>query len=705
MPASSAVLERPGPRREATTTGSRAFLPEVHVLRALAIMLVVVYHFAPVALPGGFVGVDVFFVISGFLMTRQMRAEIDRTGGLNLAGFYARRARRILPAAVVTIVVVVAAGLVLLPPTRWAELGDQARASTWFWQNWQLAASSVDYQAQGQAPTPFQHFWSLAVEEQFYLIWPLFLVIVLVSRRTHPVRPRILRRAQLVTGVVVGGSFAISVVWTATGSPDAYFATPTRLWELAAGALLALRAPVTGHTSARVRAAASWAGCATIATAAIAYDSSTAFPGSAAALPVMGACLIIGAGADATRSRTSFAALATLPPVSRLADISYSLYLWHWPVVVLWPHAADPNVVAAGARILAELVLSVVLASLSRHLVELPAQRCAKLRSAPRRTGLVSIIALAVTTAVAFVPAALLAVQSQTREHAVAAFWAAPPTALGAQAIDERGYRAFDPAPDLIVPDPRHARKDFLVGVARNCKAAMPDDATPRCEFGFTDATTTIALVGDSHAEQYVPALQLLATQNHWRVITYLHSSCPFSSAQRATDQVRGGPCLRANVATLAALATDPTIDLVVTAQRTAVPFITDGTTPDPAAGFEEYWNRLERAGLAVLAIRDNPMMLPDDQTQACVAQRPDDPDNCSRRQQDAMPGDAQVEAANHTPAVTLVNLTDSFCVNGRCPPVIGNVLVYRDDQHLTATYVRTLAPHLDASIASALSH
>ena len=142
-----------------------------------------------------------------------------------------------------------------------------------------------------------------------------------------------------------------------------------------------------------------------------------------------------------------------------------------------------------------------------------------------------------------------------------------------------------------------------------------------------------------------------------------------------------------------------------MTVQRTAVPFVTDGSTPDPAAGFEEYWNRLKRAGLAVLAIRDNPMMLPGDQTHGCVAERPNDPDSCSRRQQDAVPFDVQVEAAHSVPTVTLVDLTDSFCVNGRCPPVIGDVLVYRDDQHLTATYVRTLAPHLDASIAAALNH
>ncbi|HEY8718147.1 acyltransferase, partial [Pengzhenrongella sp.] len=181
MPSLPAVLERTPVSLERTPL-ARTFLPEVHGLRALAILLVVVYHLAPAALPGGFVGVDVFFVISGFLMTRQMRGEIERTGRLRLGAFYAGRARRILPAALVTIVVVVAAGLALLPPTRWAELGAQARASTLFWQNWQLAAGAVDYLAQGQAPTPFQHFWSLAVEEQFYLLWPLVLLAAFAAR-------------------------------------------------------------------------------------------------------------------------------------------------------------------------------------------------------------------------------------------------------------------------------------------------------------------------------------------------------------------------------------------------------------------------------------------------------------------------------------------------------------------------------------------
>ena len=149
-------------------------------------------------------------------------------------------------------------------------------------------------------------------------------------------------------------------------------------------------------------------------------------------------------------------------------------------------------------------------------------------------------------------------------------------------------------------------------------------------------------MVGDSHAEQYVPALQILADRHHWRVITYLHASCPFSAAQRTTDHARGGPCSHANTETLAAIKADTSIDLVVTSQRTAVPFVVGGATPDPVEGFKEYWQVLHDADLLVLAIRDNPMMLPDDQTQDCVARQPHNPDACSRNQSDALPYDAQ---------------------------------------------------------------
>jgi peptidoglycan/LPS O-acetylase OafA/YrhL len=714
MPSLPAVLERTPVSLERTPL-ARTFLPEVHGLRALAILLVVVYHLAPAALPGGFVGVDVFFVISGFLMTRQMRGEIERTGRLRLGAFYAGRARRILPAALVTIVVVVAAGLALLPPTRWAELGAQARASTLFWQNWQLAAGAVDYLAQGQAPTPFQHFWSLAVEEQFYLLWPLVLLAAFAARRRparrllarrRPARGPVRlptsgrRRALALTIAAVLVSFTVCVAWTATGSPAAYFATPARLWELGAGAVLALRTTSSGRGGRAPRAATSWTGCLAIGAAAVCFDSATPFPGAAAALPVLGACAVIGAGGSGARA--SFERIAGGRPVRWLGDISYSLYLWHWPVIVLWPFAV-PLALPDPVRVPAQVAVSLALAALSRRFVERPAQRSVTLRSAPRVTGLVAVLALLLVAVATLVPAGLLGTQSRTTARAVEAFWAAPPAALGAAAIDAGGYRAFDAGTRLIVPDPRNARADLPTGVSERCKSAMADDVTPRCEFGPATASITIALVGDSHAEQYVPALEVLAARHVWRVRTYLHASCPFSTAERQTDRARGGPCVRANEATLAALERSDDVDVVITSQRTAVPFVDDGSAPSPVAGFVELWGRLGRAGRPVIAIRDNPMMLPDDGTQDCLARALADPDSCARTLADAVPDDAQVEAAQRLPAVTLADLTTAFCVDGRCPPVIGNVLVYRDDQHLTATYVRTLAPRLEAVISGVL--
>ena len=266
--------------------------PEIQGLRAVAVAVVVVCHFWPSALPGGFVGVDVFFAISGFLITSHLLREVAATGRVSLAGFWARRARRILPAALLVLALCALATLAWVPEVHRAQFFAEIRASTFYVENWQLAHTAVDYFAADQGPSPVQHFWSLSAEEQFYLVWP----VLILAAAAIGLRARSRRRVFAALAAVTAGSLAYSIYKTGADPAAAYFVTPTRAWEFGLGGLLAfcrVRAP------ARLRVAV--AGLVAIAVAAATFSADTAFPGVAALLPVLGACAVIWARAPAAR--------------------------------------------------------------------------------------------------------------------------------------------------------------------------------------------------------------------------------------------------------------------------------------------------------------------------------------------------------------------------------------------------------------------
>jgi peptidoglycan/LPS O-acetylase OafA/YrhL len=294
----------------------RGIRPEIQALRAVAVVTVLVFHFWPEALPGGFVGVDVFFAISGFLITSHLVREVERTGSVSVLAFWARRVRRLLPASLVVLLATATAIVALVPLSAWDDWLAELLASALYVENWHLASSATDYFAQQDAPSPFQHFWSLSVEEQFYAVWPL---LVLGAALLGAGLAR--RRAALagVLGLVFAASLAYSILFTGDGRDDAYFSTLTRAWEFAAGGLLALlpsagvsAAPAPAPGAGRVRALlaraeravealaralVSWAGIAAVFVAAAIISRETAYPGWAALLPVLGALAVIYAGA------------------------------------------------------------------------------------------------------------------------------------------------------------------------------------------------------------------------------------------------------------------------------------------------------------------------------------------------------------------------------------------------------------------------
>lgn len=693
----------------------RRFLPEVQSLRAVAVLLVLAYHLEPRLVPGGFIGVDVFFAISGFLITGHLLREVRRTGRIDLPGFWAARVRRILPAAFAVILAVLAATLVLLPATQWKSVGAAALASAFSVENWLLAASSVDYLAAEEAPTALQHFWSLGVEEQFYLFWPLLVLLAVwlankwVAGRAHGTAGR--REAAaglprtgllLVFGAVVAASLAYSMVLVAAGNQAAYFDTGARVWELAAGGLLALfLAPPEPGTQPlrarwfegrRARTALAWAGFGTIAVAAFGYGPGTAFPGLSAAMPVAGALAVILAGE--TRGALAPQKLLEARPVQWVGDISYSLYLWHWPVLTFFLFLAGRE--PGPAQSLGLLVLSLLLAAASHRWIETPVRTLAPLAASKWRALGAGAVAVAVVAALALAPGTLAQRETIAAERAAATLLAAPPPGFGAASIAS-GAPAYLQGVNQIVPVPAEAERDLPdLG---DCVQKPQSPSTRECTKGAKDGSLTIALVGDSHATHWYRALEASAKRHGWTLLTYLKNSCPFSGTKRVAEANGSISCSGANQDTLERILARGDVDAVVTSHWAGSTFESGA-----AEGFADYWGQLEDAGIKVYPIIDTPR--PGTRTYArdCVAEHPTDLVSCGAPATKAFEAnDTTRAAAAREPRVDVLDFSDQFCADGFCPAVIGNVLVYRDKHHVSDTYIRTLAPVFDARLGALL--
>ncbi|HEX7443197.1 MAG TPA: acyltransferase, partial [Acidimicrobiales bacterium] len=315
-----------------TAPGDRRFRPDVEGLRAVAVLLVVLYHASFPGLSGGYVGVDVFFVISGFVITGVLLRERAATGGTSILHFYGRRCRRIIPAATLVIIATVTLAYVVLGVVYGNRTAVDGRWTSVFLANVHFASVGTNYLSSQQSPSLLQNFWTLAVEEQFYLVYPtLFLVAAAV-------RSRVSLHVRLATGliVVIVASFVLSVAQTASNPTVAYFSPLTRAWELALGALVAVGARWLLTLSKGVAATMTWVGLGAILIAAFGFDSTTAYPGWLVAVPVVGAALIIAGGTPVPRH--SAESILRLAPFQWTGRLSYSIYLWHWPILML---AAD----------------------------------------------------------------------------------------------------------------------------------------------------------------------------------------------------------------------------------------------------------------------------------------------------------------------------------------------------------------------------
>ncbi|WP_203887810.1 acyltransferase family protein [Planotetraspora kaengkrachanensis] len=666
---------------------SSRFRGDIEGLRAVAVGLVLLYHAGLPFIHGGFVGVDVFFVISGFLITTQLLSEVDRTGTVSLVRFYARRAKRLLPAAGVVLVVTALLTWWFIPDTRWKEIGGDIAGSALYVVNWRLAARSVDYLAEDAQPSPVQHFWSLAVEEQYYLVWPLLILLAVLAAKMIKNRTR----PALWTGLllVMVPSFAWSLIETAQTPASAFFVTTTRMWELGVGAAVALAAGACARLPRMAAVVFGWAGLAAIAVSGLFYTEDIAWPGYAAALPVIGAAAVIAAGFAVTRGGP--ASLLGVRPMRWIGGLSYSLYLWHWPLIVVSTVYFDGLSSYEG---LAVVAVSVVPAWLTYRTVESGFRHSAAVSRSTRLA-----LSLGANFTLIGVAAGIVLVLLVPAVEAPGA-----KTALGAAALrdDPRG----DPAGavvdrvDWMTPDPARATADLPPTYADKCHQQTGKSEVITCRYGDPKGRITVAVVGDSKISQWVSALQPLAEQNGWQLVTYLKSACSFSTAVIETD----GPACRAwGANVLKRLQADPP-DWVVTSQVGTQARDADGKYTEAAmvAGLRDVWGRVRAMGSKVIVIANNPH--PGQNVYECVAKNPDKLSACSfdRKAYDSSSAVTQHTAAKGMKGVEVVDLFDAICPAERCPAVIGNVLMYRQGSHLTGTYIRSMTPRLAKALTKA---
>jgi len=671
-------------------------------LRAVAVLIVVLYHLWPQRLTGGFVGVDVFFVISGFLITAHLLRELTSTGTISLPRFWARRARRLLPASLLVLFVVLLTTIAFLPDSYWRQWIGEIGASAVYVQNWLLAFNAVDYLAAENAASPVQHFWSLSLEEQFYLVWPVLLVLAaLASRKRSPHTKRIVLLSTL--GVVGVGSFATSVIWTSAMPASAYFVTPTRVWEFVLGGVLAFVPTLLASRSAAVRSVVSVAGFAAIAVSAVTFTGDMAFPGYVALLPVLGTVAVIAAGAPV--ARFSPAPLFGLRPVQFLGDVSYSMYLWHWPLIVIVPilHGSP-----LGTRQkLAILAVSLLLAWLSKVFVEDRFRTSVTVqRTRPRWVIVAAIVSsIALASSGSF---ALGTLDGRNAQAAQATLDGSTGECFGAAAIAE-GSDCPEPFANTGTMTAAFAKTDtnYVADPAGGWKCETPrgDSVIRNCELGNTTAPVrTIAMFGDSHAMHYMAALDSIAVQNDWKVVTYFKSACSGTGDEDVVLLVRPDdqqPCADWGVASQDSIIQDDAIDTVVFANVSEAYFQDDGAARIEPARYAAMFERFTAAGKRVAVIRDLPRTANDADGPDCLAANPDDQTPCTTDQSLSLHPDAAAAAAQAATdeSVRLVDLTDKYCLDDVCYARVGGAIVYSDAGHLTNSYARSLAPFIAVAL------
>jgi len=709
-PAATASPPHPVP----VTTGARAaggYRHDLDGLRGVAIALVAIFHVWFGRVSGG---VDVFLALSGFFFgSSLLRSALQPGSSLSPWPRITRLARRLLPALIVVLAAAAVLTVAVQPQTRWETFADQTLASLGYYQNWELAATASNYLRAGEAVSPLQHIWSMSVQGQFYIAL-LAAVLGLTALLRTRVRGRLRTVFVAVLTVLAVASFVYAIIAGEIDQSTAYYNSFARAWELLAGVLVGALVPLV-RWPMWLRTALACLGLAAILCCGALIDGVARFPGPWALVPVGGAVLLILAGANLA-AHTPAGDRLPLPnrilasrPLVTLGEMAYSLYLWHWPLLIFWLAYSGESHAGFGTG-LAILLASAVLAYLTMRFVEQPlryppagdaGQRPRGWRARLRRPAAVGM------TAVLALGVALIATSFTWRAH-VAGLRSDGTELASLSPTDYPGARALiDGArvPQLpFRPTVLEAEDDLPESTSDGCISDFDNAGVINCSYGDTSATRTIALAGGSHAEHWITALDILGKQHHFKVVTYLKMGCPLTTEKMPLVMGDNRPypkCRQWNDRVMAKLITDRP-DFVFTTSTRPWNIKPGDTMPGTYIGI---WKTLTSNKIPVLAMRDTPWLvrngkpfLPAD----CLA-KGGDADSCGiKRSQVLSARNQTLDFTKQFPLLKTLDMSDAVCRADVCRAIEGNVLVYHDAHHLSATYMRTMTPELGRQLGSA---
>ena len=689
---------------------------DIEGLRAIAVLAVLLFHAGVPGIGGGYVGVDVFFVVSGFLITSLLVAEKTDTGKVSLGAFYARRARRILPVSALVAVATLCASWVWLEPLRLRSLSRDVLAVALFSSNFVFAHRGADYLQSALPPSPLQHYWSLAVEEQFYVVWPALVMLVCIGIGTRTMR-NVRLRVGITAGVAAVASFIGCMALMNSSQPWAFFSPHTRAFELAIGALVAVIPIGSAVKSLRIDAFFAWCGLAGIIATVTLFSETTTFPGPWALAPVMATAFLLRGG-----NATSWApeVLLRLSPLQWLGSRSYSAYLWHWPVLIIAAAALDKKLSVFEGLVC--LMMSLGLSEFSYRFVENPVRRNHNISGIRALVLAVSLIAVVSGSAVlaqnnqpaldsgvvATAPTLVAATTTidpniSTTTVPVEPELPGPGTPIDAivQAMAATGL------PSNITPSIQGAISDMPTIYSNNCHAGFSTTRPKNCVYGDAASSTVIGLYGDSHAAEWFPAFEKIAIKRHWKLISYTKRGCP--PADIATySKVLGKvykECAPWRENVLKQMVADG-VQVVFVAHFDR---LLSATTRAPM--WQKEWrvamqstiDALKAKGITPVLMEDTPY--PGQDVPTCLSRHYTNVQLCNPIISSAYRDDMQQMLQDFDAAKVHVLWTRQwFCTEAGCPTVVGNILVYRDDNHMTVTFASFIAPLLDAAIVDVVN-
>ncbi len=684
------------------------FRGDIQGLRGIAVGLVLLFHASIPGFRGGFVGVDIFFVLSGYLITGNLLREIRQTERIRFRDFYARRIRRLLPASIFVLLATVIAAVIWFPPLLLPGLAIDISSAGFYLSNIDFAIRATDYFAASTIPSPVLHFWSLGVEEQFYLFWPLILALATLRRKNQALK------VFMVALVVFSLSLTFANWLLPRNQPWAFFSLPTRAWELILGALLASGAGWLAKLPRAMAAISGFVGIGLVLYSGITQNDPLKFPGLPALTPTVGAFLVIMAGS--IKRVTLPSKILAFTPLQLLGKISYSLYLWHWPVLVIPQVVAGKHVSITERSLLA--LLSIVLAVLTEKFIERPFRKGFVISLKPLRN-----------IALAGIVASLIALISFGADYAATADLRGKQDSESA--ADQRNFidsltikstpintvparpASIDfPVPANLQPNLLNAGNDRPITYGDRCHTQMNLPASTKpCIYGDITSNTEVVLFGDSHALAWFPAMNQVAKESHWKLLSLTMSACspadiPAYNPSTAT-LMQNCPIWRAAsieriiaahpymvlVASTGGFATQANGVLVKGADRNAV----------FTAGMGRTITQLKTSGAKILMMSDTPALSQD--PLVCLSAHPTSTLACATPVSRAISND-WIAVETHiasTNAIALIKPQMWVCPTDPCPVVIGNLLTYFDPGHMTATFSQALAGQLKKAIGTAL--